>query len=83
MRMNTLEMHGTGTALGDPIEFGAAAAVLSTQQGSSQSSQKLCLTAQSAKASIGHSEAAAGVMGILHAQAGLIASNSPGTMFDT
>ncbi len=34
--IGTLEMHGTGTPLGDPIEVGAASAVL---QGESMTSQ--------------------------------------------
>ena len=33
----TLEMHGTGTALGDPIEMGAACAVASSGSIGSQS----------------------------------------------
>ena len=54
-----LEMHGTGTPLGDPIEVGAAAAALGTD------SRTLHLSA--AKSPIGHAEPAAGMVGIVHA----------------
>lgn len=68
-------MHGTGTALGDPIEFGAAVSALGTAH---RTMPGHCITALSAKASIGHSEAAAGMMGLLHALASLLSSTSPG-----
>lgn len=51
-----LEAHGTGTALGDPIELAAASAAL----GSSRTWH-----IGSVKANIGHTEAAAGVLGLL------------------
>ena len=60
----TLELHGTGTALGDPIEVGAALAVLQ-HAGSAHSQQPLTLT--SAKSRLGHAETGAGVLGMLHA----------------
>ena len=53
-----LEMHGTGTPLGDPIEIGAASAVL---QG------ELPLQLSAAKSISGHAEPAAGTVGIAHA----------------
>ncbi|KAK9803996.1 hypothetical protein WJX72_011444 [[Myrmecia] bisecta] len=56
--MTGLEMHGTGTALGDPIEMGAACAVL---QGGSAPVELLAT-----KSRLGHAEAGAGVMGMLH-----------------
>ena len=59
-----LELHGTGTALGDPIEVGAALAVLQ-HAGSAHSQQPLALT--SAKSRLGHAETGAGVLGMLHA----------------
>ncbi|BDA51455.1 probable oleandomycin polyketide synthase, modules 5 and 6 [Coccomyxa sp. Obi] len=52
-----LEMHGTGTALGDPIEIGAASAVATSSGGG-----KLQLAA--AKSRVGHAETAAGAIGI-------------------
>ncbi|MFI2641581.1 polyketide synthase [Streptomyces sp. NPDC018610] len=53
-----LEAHGTGTALGDPIELAAARAAL----GGSRTWH-----IGSVKANIGHTEAAAGVLGLLKA----------------
>ena len=52
-----LEMHGTGTALGDPIEVGAAFAVL-------QSGQGRPLELQAAKSRLLHTEPAAGAVGL-------------------
>ena len=52
--LGVLELHGTGTPLGDPIELGAAAAVLA---GSSRSSP---LGLSAAKSYLGHTEPAAG-----------------------
>lgn len=54
-----LEAHGTGTALGDPIEAGAAAAVLLV------ASAPALLTVGSAKANAGHTEPGAGLAGAL------------------
>ena len=56
-----LEMHGTGTALGDPIEVGAAVAVLEGPR----LERPLALTA--VKSRLGHAETGAGVQGMLHA----------------
>ncbi len=61
-----LQMHGTGTPLGDPIEMGAAAAVL--VDGSRRAAP---LAASTAKAWIGHTEAAAGAMGMTHTSVAL------------
>jgi|AntAceMinimDraft_5_1070358.scaffolds.fasta_scaffold06212_4 acyl transferase domain-containing protein len=89
-------MHGTGTALGDPIEFGAAVAVIaaahegfarlsSTEDAGSGTggggggipladfrrqsapTPTPTLALSSIKASFGHSEAAAGAWGLIHA----------------
>ena len=54
-----LEMHGTGTPLGDPIEIGAATTVLQVD------ARPLHLSA--AKSILGHAEPAAGSVGIAHA----------------
>ena len=54
-----IEAHGTGTALGDPTEMGALAAV----HGTSSRASPLVLGA--AKASVGHAEAASGQVGLL------------------
>jgi acyl transferase domain-containing protein/pimeloyl-ACP methyl ester carboxylesterase len=59
-RIGYLETHGTGTALGDPIEVRALSAVLAP--GRSAGSP---VALGSAKATIGHLEAAAGVAGLI------------------
>jgi len=57
-----LEMHGTGTSLGDPIELGAATAVLLNEK---ETRGPLSLWA--AKTAYGHAEGSAGILGVLHA----------------
>lgn len=56
-----LEMHGTGTALGDPIEVGAALAIFSSS----------ALTFTATKSRMGHAETGAGALGMLNAGAQL------------
>jgi 3-oxoacyl-(acyl-carrier-protein) synthase/acyl carrier protein len=56
-----LEMHGTGTQLGDPIEVGAAAAVFGPGRGGAP------LELSAAKSHLGHAEPAAGAVGISRA----------------
>ena len=58
-----VEAHGTGTALGDPTEAGALSAV--------HDARSAPLAACAAKASVGHSEAASGQVGLLKVQGGL------------
>jgi acyl transferase domain-containing protein len=53
-----LECHGTGTALGDPIEVGALKAVFGAER---DAAQPLVLGA--VKTNVGHTEAAAGMAG--------------------
>ncbi len=55
-----LEAHGTGTALGDPIEVNAVAAALGPGR---DPGRRLCLG--SAKTNIGHLESAAGIAGLI------------------
>ena len=55
-----VEAHGTGTALGDPIEVNALGAVLSP----GRSPDRPCEIG-SVKSNIGHTEAAAGVAGLI------------------
>eukprot|EP00803_Ostreobium_quekettii_P007582 evm.model.scf_983.1 EVM.evm.TU.scf_983.1 scf_983:18-7581(-) len=62
-----LEMHGTGTSLGDPIEVGAALAAL--DGGSGARAAPLNLTAL--KSHVGHAEPAAGLVGLLALAAAL------------
>jgi acyl transferase domain-containing protein/short-subunit dehydrogenase/acyl carrier protein len=57
--IETLQMHGTGTALGDPIEVGAALAVLPGAGGA--------LWLAAAKSRVGHAEPVAGLVGFIHA----------------
>lgn len=55
-QVNLLETHGTGTALGDPIEVGALGEVFS---------QNLLLHLGAVKANIGHTEASAGIASLI------------------
>ena len=59
-RICFFETHGTGTALGDPIEVEAIAAAV----GRPEESETTCWLG-SAKANFGHLEAAAGVVGLI------------------
>lgn len=58
-QVDLIETHGTGTALGDPIEVNALGAVFDDRP----ATQPLILGA--AKTNIGHSEAAAGIAGLI------------------
>ncbi|KAL7066038.1 hypothetical protein ACR3K2_35190, partial [Cryptosporidium serpentis] len=62
-----IETHGTGTALGDPIEFGALRTIFGsgtkTNVGTSVRSHPLVLGAL--KTNIGHLEGAAGIAGVI------------------
>jgi NADPH:quinone reductase-like Zn-dependent oxidoreductase/acyl carrier protein len=61
-----IQMHGTGTPLGDPIEVGALTAVLSTRKTSNSiSNNSVILSA--GKTGVGHTEPAAGLVGVAHA----------------
>ncbi len=63
------EAHGTGTALGDPIEAGSlVAAVLSNRE--------KVLPVGSVKANVGHAEPAAGMTGLLKLALGVLASKT-------
>ena len=63
--VNVLQMHGTGTSLGDPIEIGAASDALI------QGTRDAALVLNAVKSHVGHGETAAGLMGIWQAAAGL------------
>lgn len=58
----------SGTPLGDPIETGAASAVFHAAK---STSTKSTITLMAAKSWVGHSEPAAGIAGIAHAQLAL------------
>ena len=59
--VQTIEAHGTGTALGDPTEAGALVAALDATPATGQR------TLGAAKANVGHAEAASGQVGLLRA----------------
>ncbi|KLO26333.1 type I polyketide synthase [Mycobacterium haemophilum] len=59
--VNYVETHGTGTVLGDPIEFESLAATYGLKKGQGEGSCAL----GSVKTNIGHLEAAAGVAGFI------------------
>ena len=55
-----IEAHGTGTALGDPIETGSLRAIMNERRASSAP-----LSISSVKANMGHAEPSAGGVGLL------------------
>lgn len=65
--LKMVQLHGTGTPLGDPIEVGALSAVLA-----GSGCERVMLAA--GKTSVGHTEPAAGLVGVAHAAAALVSS---------
>nr|APD71855.1 type I polyketide synthase 3 [Streptomyces sp.] len=70
-----VELHGTGTRVGDPIEAAALGAVF----GASRRDGDPVLEVGSAKAAVGHLEAAAGITGLVKVVLGLHHRELPGT----
>jgi acyl-CoA synthetase (AMP-forming)/AMP-acid ligase II/3-oxoacyl-(acyl-carrier-protein) synthase/acyl carrier protein len=82
--VTSLSMHGTGTALGDPIEIGAAVGALrgdvddecdGVDAGDGGLAPPLRPTAL--KSHRGHTESASGVLGLVHVIRGLCTTDSP------
>lgn len=66
-QVDIIQMHGTGTGLGDPVENGAVAAVFgSDRKGHTSSDAGTPLALITSKSTLGHAEPAAGVVGVLH-----------------
>jgi hypothetical protein len=64
-----LQLHGTGTALGDPIEINAASVALGISRGDDTDSAPLVLSA--VKTHVGHGEPAAGITALIAAMSQL------------
>eukprot|EP00959_Pyramimonas_sp_CCMP1952_P398727 8355016-Pyramimonas_sp.AAC.1 len=60
--VDNVQLHGTGTALGDPIEVGALQSALATVGSRSSSEDPRPLTLEAAKTVAGHCEAASGII---------------------
>ena len=65
--LSRMEAHGTGTALGDPIEAGSLAGAVLSSRGEASPA----LPVGSVKANSGHAEPAAGISGLLVLACGL------------
>lgn len=73
IKVGLLQMHGTGTALGDPIEVNAALSVLMARRAGSDGP----LTLAASKAAAGHAEPAAGAVGLAAAVMAAEARGAP------
>ena len=66
--VSAVQLHGTGTPLGDPIEVGALAAVLLKNiRHATHTASLHPLALAAGKTSMGHTEPAAGLVGVAHA----------------
>ena len=70
-----VEAHGTGTAIGDPVEFEALRRVFATPGRAPGT-----LTLGAVKPNIGHTDAAAGVAGLIKATMAVESATLPGTL---
>ncbi|MCK9923148.1 acyltransferase domain-containing protein, partial [Frankia sp. AgPm24] len=70
-----VELHGTGTPVGDPIEAAALGAVLGRDRGQDEP-----LLVGSVKTNIGHLEGAAGIAGLLKAVLSVAAGTLPASL---
>jgi acyl transferase domain-containing protein len=70
--MDYLEAHGTGTALGDPIELGGLSAVFGNER-----TKQNPLMVGSVKTNVGHLESAAGVVGVMKVVLALLNEEIP------
>ena len=73
--MQSIETHGTGTALGDPTEAGS----LASSRGAGSHEMPVCIGA--AKAFIGHGEAPSGMSGMLKLRNVLLSGATPGNAY--
>eukprot|EP00698_Gefionella_okellyi_P014795 TRINITY_DN4115_c0_g2_i1.p1 TRINITY_DN4115_c0_g2~~TRINITY_DN4115_c0_g2_i1.p1 ORF type:complete len:2759 (+),score=599.54 TRINITY_DN4115_c0_g2_i1:192-8468(+) len=73
-QLSFVEAHGTGTLLGDPVEVGAIASVLS------RTTRPNPLAIGSVKSNIGHLEAASGICGLIKAALALHHCELPATL---
>uniref|UniRef100_A0A7S4W4M9 Ketosynthase family 3 (KS3) domain-containing protein n=1 Tax=Alexandrium monilatum TaxID=311494 RepID=A0A7S4W4M9_9DINO len=74
LKIQMQELHGTGTALGDPIEVGALRATMMMFQGDVREHP---LVKTSSKSNIGHLEGGAGIAGLLKCILMLMAGTCP------
>ncbi|MBB6122873.1 3-oxoacyl-(acyl-carrier-protein) synthase/acyl carrier protein/short-subunit dehydrogenase involved in D-alanine esterification of teichoic acids [Sphingobium subterraneum] len=74
-RIDFFELHGTGTALGDPIEVNALSDLTGPQDGDDRT-----VLMGSAKTNLGHLEAASGILGIHKAALALYHEIVPSTL---
>lgn len=72
--VGAVQLHGTGTPLGDPIEVGALAAVLPSKRSRPAAAASRPVVLAAGKSSLGHTEPAAGAVGAAHASQALLAA---------
>ncbi|MGO4463074.1 type I polyketide synthase, partial [Streptomyces sp. M-16] len=77
-RVRFVELHGTGTRAGDPVEAAALGAVLGTARAATGAGTPLAVG--SAKTNVGHLEGAAGLVGFLKAALTVREGEIPATL---